>query len=51
VATDLATPLGIQAQKYLLSNDELKKMLDEAAQREALARGAQEQPQEGTPPQ
>jgi hypothetical protein len=42
VANDLATPLGIQADKYLMSDEEVKQQLDEAAQREAVARGGSE---------
>lgn len=54
LASDLATPLGIQAGKYLYSDAEVAQQDDDAAKREALARGAapaQTQPQQGTPAQ
>lgn len=50
LASDLATPLGIQADKYLYSDEEVAAQDDAAAKREALARGAEAptQPPQGT---
>jgi hypothetical protein len=44
LASDLATPLGIQAGKYLYSDDEIAAQDDAAAKREAMARGAETPP-------
>lgn len=43
LALDLASPRGVQASKYLLPPEQVKKNLDEQAQREAAARGQQQQ--------
>lgn len=54
LASDLATPLGIQAGKYLYSDAEVAAQDDAEAKRMAMARGAepaQTQPQQGTPAQ
>jgi hypothetical protein len=50
LASDLATPLGIQADKYLYSDEEVAAQDDAEAKRTALARGADSalpQPQQG----
>lgn len=54
LASDLATPLGIQAGKYLYTDAEVAAQADAEAKRMAMARGAEvapAQPQEGTPAQ
>lgn len=50
LASDLATPLGIQASKYLYSDAEVQQADEAAAQREAMARGQPTEPQT-TPPE